>query len=61
MVISHRFRKFILGGLVLVTASQFAALLLTTRPHADVKLFNTGELAVRFSRFIWFSVKNQII
>ena len=27
MVISHRFRKFIVGGLILVTASQFAALL----------------------------------
>jgi len=54
MVISHRFRKFIVGGLILVTASQFAALLLATRPHADVKLFNTGELAVRFAPFIWF-------
>lgn len=46
MVISHRFRKFIIAGLVLVTASQLAALLLTTRSHAEVNLFNTGELAV---------------
>ncbi|THU73860.1 hypothetical protein C4D60_Mb04t27300 [Musa balbisiana] len=44
-VISHRFRGFILLGLIMVTASQFAAVLVTTRPHSDDSLFNTGELA----------------
>ncbi|KAJ6829990.1 uncharacterized protein M6B38_126270 [Iris pallida] len=46
MVISHRFRRFIVAGLVLVTATQLAALLLTTRSHAEVNLFNTGEMAL---------------
>ena len=31
--------------------SQFAALLLTTRPSAVVNLFNTGELAVSFVHY----------
>ncbi|XP_009408724.2 uncharacterized protein LOC103991088 [Musa acuminata AAA Group] len=44
-VISHRFRGFILWGLILVTASQFAAVLVITRPHSDDNLFNIGELA----------------
>lgn len=46
IVISHRFRKFILAGLILVTASQFSAVLLATMPHSDVHLFNIGELAL---------------
>ncbi|XP_020270747.1 uncharacterized protein LOC109845910 [Asparagus officinalis] len=46
MVISHRFRMFIVAGTILVTASQFAALLLITRTNGDVNLFNTGELAL---------------
>ncbi|RWW19866.1 hypothetical protein GW17_00016053 [Ensete ventricosum] len=45
-VISHRFRGFILWGLIIVTASQFAAVFVTTRPHSDDNLFNTGELAL---------------
>jgi hypothetical protein len=44
--ISHRYRKFIVCSLVLVSASQFAALLATTRPHAVVNLATAGELAV---------------
>lgn len=44
--ISHRYRKFIVCSLVLVSASQFAALLATTRPHAIVNLATAGELAV---------------
>jgi len=48
MIISHRFRRFIIGILSIATASQFAALLLTTRPSAVVNLFNTGELAVSY-------------
>ncbi|WOK92609.1 hypothetical protein Cni_G01300 [Canna indica] len=45
-VISHRFRGFILFGMVMVTASQFAATLVTLRPQSDDNLFNTGELAL---------------
>ncbi|WOK99828.1 hypothetical protein Cni_G08540 [Canna indica] len=45
-VISHRFRVFILVGLIMVTASQFAATLVTLRPNSDDNLFNTGELAL---------------
>ncbi|PKA63582.1 hypothetical protein AXF42_Ash005477 [Apostasia shenzhenica] len=45
-VTSHRFRSFIVACLIVVTASQFTALLLTTRPYAEVYLFNTGELAL---------------
>ncbi|KAH7672240.1 hypothetical protein IHE45_09G042200 [Dioscorea alata] len=45
-IISHRFRGFIVCFLVLVTASQFAALFLTTRPRSDVNFFNAGELAL---------------
>lgn len=44
--ISHRYRRFIILCLVLVTASQFAALLATTRPHATINLATAGELAV---------------
>lgn len=44
--ISHRYRKFIVCSLVLVSASQFAALLATTRPHAVVNLATAGELAL---------------
>ncbi|XP_074577340.1 uncharacterized protein LOC141833742 [Curcuma longa] len=45
-IISHHFRGFILSGMVMVTASQFAAVLVTTRRHSDDNLFNTGELAL---------------
>uniref|UniRef100_A0ACD5ZBJ2 Uncharacterized protein n=1 Tax=Avena sativa TaxID=4498 RepID=A0ACD5ZBJ2_AVESA len=44
--ISHRYRQFIIFCLVLVTASQFCALLATTRPHARINLATTGELAL---------------
>ena len=44
--ISHRYRRFILYCLLLVTASQFAALLGATRPHAQVNIATAGELAV---------------
>ncbi|WVZ74961.1 hypothetical protein U9M48_023074 [Paspalum notatum var. saurae] len=44
--ISHRYRRFIVCSLVLVSASQFAALLATTRPHAVVNLATAGELAL---------------
>lgn len=49
-IISHRYRAFILSCLVLVTASNFASLLLTTgRHHAGANIANTGELAVSIS------------
>lgn len=44
--ISHRYRRFIIFCLVLVTASQFSALLATTRPHAQINLATAGELAL---------------
>jgi hypothetical protein len=44
--ISHRYRKFIVSCLLLVTASQFSALLAATRPHAQVNIATSGELAV---------------
>ncbi|XXG45035.1 hypothetical protein AAC387_Pa02g0228 [Persea americana] len=45
-VISHRFRAFIVSTLIIVTASQLAALLITTRSHAEVDIFKAGELAL---------------
>ncbi|XP_072973079.1 uncharacterized protein [Typha angustifolia] len=45
-IISHRYRAFIISCLVLVTISQFATLLLTTRPHAQVNFFTAGELVL---------------
>ncbi|KAH0457565.1 hypothetical protein IEQ34_012880 [Dendrobium chrysotoxum] len=45
-VTSHRFRSFIIICLLLVTASQLTALFLATRHNADVRIFNTGELAL---------------
>ncbi|XP_020110285.1 uncharacterized protein LOC109725491 isoform X2 [Ananas comosus] len=45
-VISHRYRGFIVSALLLVTVSQFATLLLTTRPHAQVNIYTAGELAL---------------
>ncbi|XP_052151129.1 uncharacterized protein LOC127769573 [Oryza glaberrima] len=44
--ISHRYRKFIVSCLLLVTASQFSALLAATRPHAQVNIATSGELAL---------------
>ncbi|WVZ85831.1 hypothetical protein U9M48_032699 [Paspalum notatum var. saurae] len=44
--ISHRYRRFILYCLILVTASQFTALLAATRPHAQVNIATAGELAL---------------
>ncbi|KAL0306327.1 UNVERIFIED_CONTAM: hypothetical protein Sradi_6050000 [Sesamum radiatum] len=45
-IISHRFRAFILWALIFITASQFASLLMTTRPNADVNIFHAEKLAV---------------
>lgn len=46
-IISHRYRAFILWALILITGSQFASLLITTKSSADVNIYKAGELAVR--------------
>nr|XP_043610861.1 uncharacterized protein LOC122582522 [Erigeron canadensis] len=45
-IISHRFRAFILSTLILVTASQFASLLVTTETGSLVNISTAGELAL---------------
>lgn len=45
-IISHRFRVFILCTLILVTASQFFSLLVTTEPKSVLNIFTCGELAL---------------
>ncbi|KAJ0647625.1 hypothetical protein HanRHA438_Chr15g0691591 [Helianthus annuus] len=45
-IISHRFRGFVLSTLILVTASQFASLLVTTRAGSHVNISTAGELAL---------------
>ncbi|XP_022927047.1 uncharacterized protein LOC111433990 [Cucurbita moschata] len=45
-IISHRFRAFILLSLILVTASQFISLLMTTTAKAHVNLSKAGQLAL---------------
>ncbi|CAN0906469.1 hypothetical protein LINGRAHAP2_LOCUS24276 [Linum grandiflorum] len=43
-IISHRFRRFILLSLLLVTASQLMCLLVTTRSTATNNIYEAGEL-----------------
>ncbi|CAA0396113.1 unnamed protein product [Arabidopsis thaliana] len=45
-IVSHRFRRFILLSLILVTATQFMALLTTTRASVAVNIYEVGELAL---------------
>ncbi|KAJ4976115.1 hypothetical protein NE237_001221 [Protea cynaroides] len=45
-IISHRYRAFILFALGIITASQFASLLMTTRSSAVVNFFTVGELVL---------------
>lgn len=45
-VISHRFRVFLLSTLILVTATQFFALLVTTENGSKANVFTAGELAL---------------
>ncbi|KAH6764543.1 extracellular ligand-gated ion channel protein [Perilla frutescens var. frutescens] len=45
-VISHRFRRFILSTLIVVTMGQFISLLVTTKPSSKVDIFTAGELAL---------------
>ncbi|CAK9181698.1 unnamed protein product [Ilex paraguariensis] len=45
-IISHRFRLFILLTVILVTASQFTSLLVTTETGSMVNIFTAGDLAL---------------
>nr|XP_043629445.1 uncharacterized protein LOC122600753 [Erigeron canadensis] len=45
-IISHRYRVFILFSLIIVTVSQLASLLNTTRHTAQLSIFKSGELAL---------------
>ncbi|CAN6469876.1 unnamed protein product [Victoria cruziana] len=45
-VISHRYRAFIISSLIVVTISQFASLLATTRSTAHINLFKAGDVAL---------------
>lgn len=45
-IISHRFRKFILSSLILITASQFISLLMTFSSKISTNFYEAGELAV---------------
>ncbi|KAG0482259.1 hypothetical protein HPP92_010343 [Vanilla planifolia] len=45
-IISHRYRVFNVYCVAIVTISQFASLLVTTRPSAIVSFFNAGEIAL---------------
>ncbi|KAL8209775.1 hypothetical protein R6Q57_006507 [Mikania cordata] len=45
-IISHRYRVFILLALIIVTVSQFASLLNTTRHTAELSIFKSGEVAL---------------
>lgn len=45
-IISHRYRAFVLFALILITGSQFASLLITTKTGAVVDVYRAGELAV---------------
>lgn len=59
-IISHRFRVFVLLALVLVTISQLASLVVTTKSGDVVNIYTAGELAVspRFLSFQWFDIVN---
>jgi hypothetical protein len=50
MKISHRYRKFIILSLILVSASQFSVLLATTRLHATVESYTESLQSRTFLR-----------
>ncbi|CAN1824267.1 hypothetical protein LINPERHAP1_LOCUS30714 [Linum perenne] len=52
-IISHRFRRFILLSLLLVTASQLMCLLVTTRSTATNNIYEAGELTDCFGGVGW--------
>ncbi|XP_074320227.1 uncharacterized protein LOC141657017 [Silene latifolia] len=45
-IISHRYRSFILGALILITMSLFSSLLVTTKSHEGMSFYRAGELAL---------------
>lgn len=45
-IISHRFRRFIILALLLVTASQFMALVMAIRSSVTFNIYEAGELAL---------------
>ncbi|XP_044500894.1 uncharacterized protein LOC123221998 [Mangifera indica] len=45
-IISHRYRAFIVWSLILITGSQFASLLITTKSSSIVDIYRAGELAL---------------
>ncbi|TYH92906.1 hypothetical protein ES332_A13G217100v1 [Gossypium tomentosum] len=45
-ITSHRYRFFIIASLVVITASQFAALLMVLASKSDKNFFNSGDLLV---------------
>lgn len=45
-IISHRFRRFIILSLLLVTASQFMALVMAIRSSVTFNIYEAGELAL---------------
>lgn len=51
-IVSHRFRRFILLSLILVTATQFMALLTTIRASVAVNIYEVGELVVSTFYFL---------
>lgn len=59
-VISHRFRGFVLSTLILVTASQFASLLVTTRTGSLVNISTAGELAVILHALLFSHTMNPL-
>lgn len=60
-IISHRYRAFITFALIIVTVSQFAALLDTTRKKADLSIFKSGELGVILIIFFFFFFKSECL
>ncbi|XP_058782242.1 uncharacterized protein LOC131656568 [Vicia villosa] len=45
-IISHRYRRFILFALILITGSQFVCLLETTKAKYGLSIYKTGELVL---------------
>lgn len=59
---SHRYRFFIIASLVVITVSQFAALLLILATNSDKSFFNSGDLVVTKFNFLQPQyIKNELI
>lgn len=53
-IISHRYRRFFLIALILITGSQFVCLLETTKARYGLSIYKTGELAVSNTLLVLF-------